>query len=65
MRENREIEHDFFSFRDYYKELNVFISFFFTDFAHHCIGYEKVLNYGLDGIIAQAELKKEQIEVES
>lgn len=65
MRENREIEHDFFSFRDYYKELNVFISFFFTDFAHHCIGYEKVLNYGLDGIIAQAELKKEQIEGES
>ncbi len=62
MRENREIEREFFAFRDYYKDLNVFISFFFTDFAHHCIGYEKVLNYGLDGIIAQAQKKREQIE---
>lgn len=63
MREQREMEKDFFSFRDYYKDLNVFISYFFTDFSHHCLGYEKILHMGLDGIVAQAKERKLQTTV--
>lgn len=63
MREQWEMEKDFFAFRDYYKDLNVFISYFFTDFSHHCLGYEKILNMGLDGIVAQAKERKLQTTV--
>lgn len=58
MRNHSAIEKRFFDFRDYYKERNLFISFFFTDFAHHCIGYEKVLRLGLNGLSDQAEKKR-------
>lgn len=55
MRNHCEIEQEFFDFRDYYRDKNLFISYFFTDFAHHCVGYEKVLKLGINGIIAQVE----------
>lgn len=57
MRHNNEYAEDFFSCRKALRDEKLLYWHFPTDFSHHCVGYDNVLQFGFDGIRKKAEMQ--------
>jgi pyruvate-formate lyase len=57
MRKNKHIADDYKMWYNNYATEDIINTIMFVDFAHHCAGYDNVLQKGLAGIITEAKIE--------